>query len=49
MKNSSSKIPSRLLIEAAVLGVNGYQVSIRTDASEDVTILREELLESGTV
>jgi len=40
------ELPTGEQIQVAVLGVKGNQVRIGTDAPEDVTILREELLES---
>jgi carbon storage regulator len=38
--------PAGERIQVTVLGVKGNQVRIGTDAPDDVTILREELLEA---
>ena len=42
------KLPTGEQIKVTVLGVKGNQVRIGTDAPENITILREELLESDT-
>ena len=42
------ELPSGEQIKVTVLGVKGNQVRIGTDAPENITILREELLESDT-
>ena len=40
--------PAGERIEVVVLGIKGNQVRIGTDAPENITILREELLEPET-
>lgn len=45
MHSLKPTIQSGKQIEVTVLGVKGNQVRIGTEASDDVTILREELLE----
>ena len=42
------KLPAGEKITVTVLGIKGNQVRIGTDAPENITILREELLESDT-
>ena len=42
------KLPAGEKIAVTVLGIKGNQVRIGTDAPENITILREELLESDT-
>ena len=39
------ELPSGQQIQVAVLGVKGNQVRIGTEAPDDITIMREELLQ----
>jgi carbon storage regulator len=48
-ENIITETPAGERITVTVLGVKGNQVRIGTDAPEDITIMREELLESGAV
>jgi len=41
------ELPTGKQIQVVVLGVKGNQARVGTDVPEDITILREELLEPG--